>query len=669
MKQTSILMTKMATVILLITSISSCMDTDRNLSEEPTNLPKDQFFDFNINQKTTLNIDFCFKDYFVLFEIYDQNPIEVDKDNSWNKKEIEPLYRASTDMQGKYSGEIMLPSDISEAWLFSDYLGTVSPVKLPINDQSISFNQDAYIQALLEQANSKTRGTTANKHIYLDDWSLMDKVDWDNNGRPTNLSLKINTPPTDVLYNIKYAFRKGNNLNISDNHPEFFDGKMTSDVPIVKKTKISLVFVNSSAGWHNTVGYYTYPTGETPAANNIKKILAFPNVSPIFKINGVGALVCGEEVELKYWDGDKYVDEFPEGVTIGWCLQGMGFETIAENGSSRGDIVTGMGIRYSTTDLNEVKDGKKRQRAVSLRDSKSKQIVAIGFEDNADNDYADAIFYIRTSVDDAVDDNIPALPIDPTPPKDVENTTSYSGTLSFEDLWPTEGDYDMNDVMIKYKTEVHRMVITNRVTKIVDKFVPLHCGGFLKSGFGYQLHNLSYSDIRSIDIKGSSFAQPSIFMEQTEKGVMEPGQSHPTIVLFDNMQVFKGKGESLESQKEYTVTIILNDIEEKKVLPPYNPFIFIESDINRGKEVHLVNYPPTDKADLSLFGTGKDASRPEEQLYYVSVDLMPFAINIPSNDLPIPEESVRIDESYPKFSTWAKSNGTQAKDWYKHPKK
>ena len=101
----------------------------------------------------------------------------------------------------------------------------------------------------------------------------------------------------------------------------------------------------------------------------------------------------------------------------------------------------------------------------------------------------------------------------------------------------------------------------------------------------------------------------------------------------------------------------------------YNPFIFVGSGQARGREVHLVKYPPTDKADLSLLGTGKDVSRPEEDLYYVSIDLMPFALNMPVSEFPIPEEGIRIDESYPKFATWVKSNGAQAKDWYKYPKK
>ena len=77
---------------------------------------------------------------------------------------------------------------------------------------------------------------------------------------------------------------------------------MISDIPITKETEVSLVFVNSTAAWYNTVGYYTYPTGETPTLENIQKVLAFPNASPVYKTAGVGALVCGDEVKLKYWN-------------------------------------------------------------------------------------------------------------------------------------------------------------------------------------------------------------------------------------------------------------------------------------------------------------------------------------------------------------------------------
>ena len=515
---------------------------------------------------------------------------------------------------------------------------------------------------------------TVNQHTYLKEWHVLPDADWDNNGRPTNLEPKINIPPADVLYNIKYVFRKvtvkdengkSKVLNISQNYPEFFDGsiKMTSDIPIVNPTEVSLVFINSSAAWYNTVGYYTYPTNNPPqSASDIKQIIAFPNTSPVYKTLGVGALVCGEEIKLKYWNEEtqEYEDKFPAGVTIGWCLQGMGFKSKLTSETDKdkvGDIIKGMGPRYSTRNLNT----NNTQRTISLRDSQSGQIVAVGFEDNIDFDYADAIFYIHTSEKNAIDPALPPLPEDPEAIPE-QYKISYSGTLAFEDLWPKLGDYDMNDVMVKYTSTMTRNALDNRIYEIEDKFILQHCGGYLQNEFGYQLHKLSNSNVKSVKITGpdASGLSSSIYMEGKET---EPGQSHPTILLYDDMTKFKNITD--ESKKEYTVTITLDGASEKEVVPPYNPFIFISSNEGRGKELHLINYPPTDKADLSLLGTGKDIYRPEEGMYYVSADLMPFAINMPVSNLPVPEEGKRIDQSYPKFSGWVSSNGKQNKDWYK----
>ena len=86
----------------------------------------------------------------------------------------------------------------------------------------------------------------------------------------------------------------------------------------------------------------------------------------------------------------------------------------------------------------------------------------------------------------------------------------------------------------------------------------------------------------------------------------------------------------------------------------------------RNHELHLPNYAPTTKMDTKLFGIGQDKSNVSQNLYYVSYEKFPFAINIPATYV-IPTERTRIDNFYPKFSDWVKSNGQTNTDWYLYP--
>lgn len=635
---------------------NSCVDTDRNLYVTLTN---EQYFDFNLNKEVTLNIDYGLatkdKDYVVLFELYDQNPLETKKDGTQEKKkDIEPVYRGATDGTGKFSGKPLLLADLSEAWLYCDYPGTVSLVKLEIQNQSLSFDQKAHIASL----SAKTRALTSNKHKYPDNWKVLG--DWDEYGRPDYLLSTPANPPSNILYNIKdiYSSIPVDKKFIMDRYPQFFDGTMTSDISIIKPTKVRLAFINSTASWNNVVGYFTYSTNNPPTSpKDLQKIIAFPNASPVVKNETTrGALSCNDQIQLKYWNQEKgeFQETFPAGISIGWFLEGMGFNI--KNGDVEEKTAS---ARYSITALNQINatTGKQQQYAVSLKANNSNQIVAVGFEDNSDMKFNDACFYVDIEEPDAIDPTTPELP-EVDPPKDIQNTISYNGLLTFEDLWPKTGDYDMNDLMIYYNSTVYRTIVGNRVFKIVDEFTPYHDGGNRPNGFGYQLSSLDPNSIKNVIIEGTD---PSTHMQGL---MLEPGQSHPTILLFDNIK-------SGVINKKITVTIELNEnVPEEMARPPYNPFIF--NNTNRGTEVHLPKYKPTSKADESLFGTEGDGSRPGDNLYYVVsrwLPQMPFAINLPGvKNFPIPDEFERISDTYPGFTSWVRSEGKTDKDWYKKPK-
>lgn len=623
--------------------LSGCADKDvyQGGGEEDgknTPLSPTEAFDFNLMQQVKVNVDYGFtNDYYIVFELYSQNPMR-EENGSWVKDEsLSYVYTASTNKKGQYSSTIQISSDITELWLYTDYLGAISPVKLAVSNGEISYNQADYIAAL----QTKTRGVTSNGHNYLDDWMLMPGLDWDNYGLPSIVEEELSLPSSTVLYSIKETYNNTKGKRIKEVYPEWLNNNTTSEIKITKATELSLVFIASGASWNNAVGYFTYPTGTTPTLNSIQKILAFPNASPISKVSGgqrAGALLSGHEVKLKYWNEEKqeFEDTFPEGVTIGWCLEGASFK----DGNVKRESYAG--TRYSYSSLNS--DGE--QRVVALRDGSTDQIVAIGFEDKEDFDYCDATFYLKIANPGSIDTDAPELPsVDP--PSTLNNITT--GILAFEDLWPSRGDYDMNDVMVEYKSTLYQNALTGKAYRIVDEFTPLHNGGSLTSGFGYQLYKLGQDGVRSIQVDGPVGWK------------IEADQSSPTILLFDNVRSVIGK--------KYTVTIELNDVDPKLVASPYNPFIFVG---NRDKEVHMVNYPPTAKADKELFNTHDDVSNVSAGIYYISrykgeVELMPFGMNLPIIDFKLlaDGEGVKIYETFPNFIGWVQSGGTKNKDWYK----
>lgn len=204
---------------------------------------------------------------------------------------------------------------------------------------------------------------------------------------------------------------------------------------------------------------------------------------------------------------------------------------------------------------------------------------------------------------------------------------------------------------MEYRSTLYKSALDNNIYKVVDEFTPLHNGGTYTCGFGYQFTKLDPSKVRSIRIDGPAGWE------------VETGQAHPTVTLFSDIQTVL--------KKKFTVTTELADVSDKdnSVLPPYNPFIFVN---DRSREVHLVNYPPTGKADMELFDTENDLSNASAGVYYIAryedeeVSLIPFGIHLPNvTDLPIPAEGVKIYDTYPRFINWVKSEGKKDADWYK----
>ncbi len=245
------------------------------------------------------------------------------------------------------------------------------------------------------------------------------------------------------------------------------------------------------------------------------------------------------------------------------------------------------------------------------------------------------------------------------------------GTLAFEDLWPGQGDYDFNDLVIDYQFELISNV-GNYVDQIKGKFIIKAFGASYENGFGFQLS--SNIDPEDLYVEGSSITEGYVTL--ANNGV-EAGQSKPTIIVYDNAYNEMeypgvGIGVNTELSAPYVDPVEL----EIRIYLPANTYTFAQVDIanfnpfiivnqNRGIEVHLPNYPPTDLVDNQYFGIWDDNSNPTANRWYVNDKNLPWAIHI-YESFAYPIEKQVIIGAHLKFAEWAMSSGLQFPDWYKN---
>jgi LruC domain-containing protein len=223
------------------------------------------------------------------------------------------------------------------------------------------------------------------------------------------------------------------------------------------------------------------------------------------------------------------------------------------------------------------------------------------------------------------------------------------GTLSFEDLWPSKGDYDFNDLVLNYNIKLETNN-SNKVTSIVSKFKISHIGATLTNGFAFAL---PIENGKVSSVSGQNITDNAIVLNSngTENGI-----DLAVIPVFDNAFV----NESNEFEVVVTFTEPID--QEQLGAAPFNPFLIKNQD--RAYEVHLSNMSPTSAADQAHLGTVDDDSDAGNGRYYKTDIELPWAINIPV-EFVWPRESVEIIEGYLKFAEWAESGGEQYPDWYK----
>lgn len=255
----------------------------------------------------------------------------------------------------------------------------------------------------------------------------------------------------------------------------------------------------------------------------------------------------------------------------------------------------------------------------------------------------------------------------PTDPLRCYDITTNWGTLAFEDLWPSKGDYDFNDLVCIYKyTSVYNS--DNQIVDLKGKFYITAVGASFNNGFGVQFNNLLPSQVASVS--GNVIDKNYIV---TNSNGTEANQDKAVVIVFDNAEsILNRAGGSFFNTVENglvgtsdTVNVIINFTDPISPASlgeiPFNPFLIKNGD--RDYEIHLPDHIPTTLADPSIFGTIDDDTNPGNGKYYMSNNNLPWALHIPQV-LEHMIEKIEINLGYLKFGTWAQSKGISYPDWY-----
>lgn len=618
-------------VFVLSSLMTGCMEKDvYDPNRDKDALPDpSEYFDFEMRSDVKLSVNYDISGFTPLIEIYGENPMETVEGTLVKKEGVEALFKIYTDSNGKYEGKMHIPTYIDKVYLYTGTWGLPRCVELEVKDNAVSFDMSAKSSS---RQKSATRALSSGApYLVNKSQNLYSLCYWGEGGSIEDMKKEETVGSESVLdltNRVGAFFKKGggNNSYLLGNR-EAINISVKED-----NTALDVVFLSRDAQFNNTFGYYFYETGKSVDVRTVRKYIVFPNVSYSVYGGQLSILKSGSKVRLLYFDEQgKSHDTFPAGYTIGWFIYANGF--IEDWGDSLDEYldVKDSNLRTSNPMANN-------PSFVSVKDVKSGKTI-LGAEDGENLSYCDLLFYVNATPEQAIDDDKrPTIPDDgdddSEKPDEVENT---SGTLAFEDIWPSGGDYDMNDVVIEYKRETY-FNVKNQVTKIVDTFKPVHDGASLTNAFAYQIDKGYVGNL--------NLPAGAIYEEETS-----------SIIVFSNAKT--AQGQSFQIVREFAKGAIYKD---ELLSHPYNPYIivrYVAGEKNR-TEVHLPKHKATSMADQDKIGSQKDA-------YYIDrAGSYPFAIDIPMLNFTTVTETHPINTEYPGFSNWADSKGSECSDWYKN---
>lgn len=685
--------------------VFSCTDADDFADEGKTkpSTAKANTFNFSTTQEVDLFVDLSELGVYgpTRFSIYHINPVAFeDSDEEYVDEKSNPLFSAYTDEKGVFDQTIKLPAyaktlhivvknivtglrhtavDVANGEAKFVFKNPVPASKVPLKAKFIrqtGLTNSLDLFSNLSRLGKSSKYSGANTQIYKT-WHTPLGM-WDaSNGRPDYLLDKATANPALIpdVEEVAGMYQTVCDALVSGKNILEAYGS-SADLTLIKDAEVSITVLGSMTCWNSSLGYYYYNDSNRPKTHkDLNVIMLFPNTQDGKRYEKEGAteanyngnigVTRGDIVQLMYYpniakgDYSNASKVFPKGTKIGFLLKANSWGCIDQDHSFnwKGWKTALNNVWASSTDgfsycnpsesyTKPNRDFKARTAKFAYTSPKGNDYAVISFEDCCDDlDFDDLAFALNPANVFAELQRV------------EQGKSSEMSVYAFEDQWPANGDYDMNDAVIELK---HEMIFqSSNVKKEVFDFTTYQ--NYVEKANGLAVRLITKVTPQSVKMYKNG-------KEVTFNKVYDSKGKADVYYITNNITTDLGSTYTLEV--EYAKGQTLTNLAEVQ------PFIWRDEKGENGEtrrwEVHIPMEMPTDKMDLSYFGTKTDASDVAKGLYYVRTGDYPFAFHLNGSKaedfletiLNSSNENTPISSLYSDFLPWSKSHGTTKTGWY-----
>ena len=671
-------------------------------------------FDFSTTSgEITLNVSYagCGVKTPVFFELYDEEPITWNEEGAGYemKEDVKPLFSAYTDEKCVYSGTITLPAYVEKVWVFSPAFFAKTLMEayvvgntINVSDTEATKSTRAAMRASDEPGFSYMTRTDVPKEYkagkrwkeWLGTYDGNGKVNYAYTGKDLVPDASIYTLHTEVI-------------NVQWSCPQKY--RNAADLEIKDPAEVVITYLGGNTCWNCSLGYYYYKVGQEPKSlEDANVIMIFPNTQDgkwekmTMDVDrqkaGVNRMTS---VKLKYYpkiaqdSQEGATDVFPAGYKVGLVLATNAWSKRLEyeNNSTKSYLNQNRYYRSATLNTLSVRQNGKPTDlpVVASYYTNDKKFIVCSFEDDYkfedgkgyDQNFSDVVVAIGTNPVAAVTDDISTIDLRRNNDNTgyIQTKETLQGTYLFEDLWPQQGDYDMNDACVEY---IHGICKDKWNDTYGETFSFKARNNFAtkKNGIAFRLTggkrvavnpNKNYEEIKGeyvygyhvpYDVKlyigGKDATEQLEYDKENQIYYVIPDTKKNPGVTYTVEFIHVPEGVPLHYESDY------------KKYESYIDVFLYRKEGDKNWEVHAKGQEPTPKMNYDYFGKGDDLSKPEQGIYYVRHGSYPYALFLSGHQIDkmsrlfdIANEGQTLEQMYPKYKKWVESEGKENSDWYK----